>query len=256
MKALIETLVANGHAYVAEGHVLFHVPSMPDYGKLLEPVARGDGGRRAGGRCALQARRRWTSCCGSPPSPASRRGPRLAVSTCRAGPAGTSNARPWRRSIWAKCSTSTAAASISCSRTTRTRSPRSAARTARRRWPTIWMHNGFLTASEGEKMSKSLGNFTTIHALRQLWPGEALRLALLSAQYRQPLPWSEKGDRRRAPHARPLVRADRGCRRRRATLRRRAGGARRRSQHAAGDRRAARACARRPPRARRPRPRA
>ena len=41
-------------------------------------------------------------------------------------------------------------------------------------------------------MSKSLGNFTTIHALRQLWPGEALRLALLSAHYRQPLPWSER----------------------------------------------------------------
>ena len=55
-----------------------------------------------------------------------------------------------------------------------------------------WLHNGFLTAPEGEKMSKSLGNFTTIHALRQHWPGEALRLALLSAQYRQPLPWSEK----------------------------------------------------------------
>jgi cysteinyl-tRNA synthetase len=55
-----------------------------------------------------------------------------------------------------------------------------------------WLHNGFLTAPEGEKMSKSLGNFTTIHALRQLWPGEALRLALLSTQYRQPLPWSEK----------------------------------------------------------------
>ena len=34
MKALIEALVANGHAYVAEEHVLFHVPSMPDYGRL------------------------------------------------------------------------------------------------------------------------------------------------------------------------------------------------------------------------------
>jgi len=55
-----------------------------------------------------------------------------------------------------------------------------------------WLHNGFLTAPEGEKMSKSLGNFTTIHALRQLWPGEVLRLALLSTHYRQPLPWSEK----------------------------------------------------------------
>jgi cysteinyl-tRNA synthetase len=41
-------------------------------------------------------------------------------------------------------------------------------------------------------MSKSLGNFTTIHALRQEWPGEALRLALVSTQYRQPLPWTGK----------------------------------------------------------------
>jgi cysteinyl-tRNA synthetase len=55
-----------------------------------------------------------------------------------------------------------------------------------------WLHNGFLTAPEGEKMSKSLGNFTTIHALREHWPGEALRLALISTQYRQPLPWTDK----------------------------------------------------------------
>jgi cysteinyl-tRNA synthetase len=55
-----------------------------------------------------------------------------------------------------------------------------------------WLHNGFLTAPEGEKMSKSLGNFTTIHALREQWPGEALRLALISTQYRQPLPWTDK----------------------------------------------------------------
>ena len=40
MKALIEALVANGNAYVAEGHVLFHVPSMPDYGQSVEPHAR------------------------------------------------------------------------------------------------------------------------------------------------------------------------------------------------------------------------
>jgi cysteinyl-tRNA synthetase len=56
----------------------------------------------------------------------------------------------------------------------------------------FWLHNGFLTAPEGEKMSKSLGNFTTIHALLEQWPGEALRLALLTTQYRQPLPWTGK----------------------------------------------------------------
>jgi cysteinyl-tRNA synthetase len=57
----------------------------------------------------------------------------------------------------------------------------------------VWMHNGFLEAAEGEKMSKSLGNFITVNALLQLCPGEAGRLALLTSHYRQPLPWSERG---------------------------------------------------------------
>lgn len=53
-----------------------------------------------------------------------------------------------------------------------------------------WVHNGFLTV-EGEKMSKSLGNFLLAHDVIQQYPGEALRLTLLSAHYRQPLDWSE-----------------------------------------------------------------
>src|SRR5262249_45209292 len=52
----------------------------------------------------------------------------------------------------------------------------------------IWMHNGFLTIDK-EKMSKSLGNFVTVHELLTEHPGEAIRLALLSAHYRQPLDW-------------------------------------------------------------------
>jgi cysteinyl-tRNA synthetase len=55
-----------------------------------------------------------------------------------------------------------------------------------------WMHNGFLQV-EGEKMSKSLGNFVTINELLQQWPGEACKLAMLSSQYRQPMNFSEKG---------------------------------------------------------------
>lgn len=54
-----------------------------------------------------------------------------------------------------------------------------------------WMHNGYLTI-DGEKMSKSLGNFLTIHDALEHAPGESLRYALLSAQYRQPLDWSEE----------------------------------------------------------------
>src|SRR5262249_41661565 len=54
----------------------------------------------------------------------------------------------------------------------------------------LWVHNGFLTVAS-EKMSKSLGNFRLVHDLLPEYPGEVLRLALLSAHYRQPLDWSE-----------------------------------------------------------------
>jgi cysteinyl-tRNA synthetase len=56
----------------------------------------------------------------------------------------------------------------------------------------VWMHNGFLQV-EGEKMAKSLGNFFTVKDLRDGGvPGEVMRFVLLSAQYRQPLDWTEK----------------------------------------------------------------
>jgi cysteinyl-tRNA synthetase len=55
-----------------------------------------------------------------------------------------------------------------------------------------WMHNGFLQV-EGEKMSKSLGNFVTIHELLQDWPGETVRLAMLQSHYRQPINWTLTG---------------------------------------------------------------
>ncbi|OYZ64064.1 MAG: cysteine--tRNA ligase, partial [Rhizobiales bacterium 24-66-13] len=56
----------------------------------------------------------------------------------------------------------------------------------------VWMHNGFLML-EGEKMSKSLGNFVTIRELLNDWPGEVLRLAMLSTHYRQPINWTRQG---------------------------------------------------------------
>jgi cysteinyl-tRNA synthetase len=63
-----------------------------------------------------------------------------------------------------------------------------------KRMANIWMHNGFLQV-EGEKMSKSLGNFVTIRELLRGWNGEAwsgaaIRLAMLGTQYRQPLDWT------------------------------------------------------------------
>jgi cysteinyl-tRNA synthetase len=64
------------------------------------------------------------------------------------------------------------------------------------RMANVWMHNGFLQV-EGEKMSKSLGNFVTMHELLRTpafggraWPGAALRLAMLRSHYRQPIDWT------------------------------------------------------------------
>jgi cysteinyl-tRNA synthetase len=56
----------------------------------------------------------------------------------------------------------------------------------------VWMHNGYLMA-EGEKMSKSLGNFYTVNDLLEEFPGEAIRLALLSTHYRQPMDFTKAG---------------------------------------------------------------
>jgi cysteinyl-tRNA synthetase len=53
-----------------------------------------------------------------------------------------------------------------------------------------WMHNGFLEV-EGDKMSKSLGNFVTIRDLLGKWPGDVLRLQMLMAHYRSPIDWTE-----------------------------------------------------------------
>src|SRR3546814_8523043 len=55
-----------------------------------------------------------------------------------------------------------------------------------------WMHNGFVNI-ESEKMSKSIGNVLLVHDLLKQAPGEAIRLALLSAHYRQPLDWTAAG---------------------------------------------------------------
>jgi cysteinyl-tRNA synthetase len=55
-----------------------------------------------------------------------------------------------------------------------------------------WMHNGFLEV-EGEKMSKSIGNFVTIRELLADWPGEVLRLNMLKTHYHSPIDWRLKG---------------------------------------------------------------
>lgn len=55
----------------------------------------------------------------------------------------------------------------------------------------LWLHNGMLTVN-GDKMSKSLGNFITMHQLLKKMPGELVRFVLLSSHYRQPLDWNDQ----------------------------------------------------------------
>jgi cysteinyl-tRNA synthetase len=56
----------------------------------------------------------------------------------------------------------------------------------------VWMHNEFVHV-EGDKMSKSTGNFVTIRELLADWPGEVLRLNMLKTHYRSPIGWTLKG---------------------------------------------------------------
>jgi cysteinyl-tRNA synthetase len=188
MKALIEALIANGHAYVAEGHVLFHVPSMPDYGKLsnrsLDEMA-------AGARVEVAPYKKdpmdfvlWKpSKPGEPswPSPAGIEQPGRpgwhiecsAMAEKHLGPVfdihggGIDLVFPHHENEIAQSR---------CAHDTKVMAR-------------YWLHNGFLQV-EGEKMSKSLGNFITIHDLLKDWPGEVVRFNMLRTHYRQPIDWT------------------------------------------------------------------
>ncbi len=191
MIALIEKLVASGNAYVAEDHVLFSVPSMPDYGKLSNrPLDE----MIAGARVDVAPYKRdpmdfvlWKpSKTGEPgwPSPSGikaegRPGWHIecsAMSWKHLGEAfdihggGIDLAFPHHENEIAQS--------------------RSAFHT--HVMANYWMHNGFLQV-EGEKMSKSSGNFVTIRELLADWPGDVIRVAMLASQYRQPINWTLKG---------------------------------------------------------------
>jgi cysteinyl-tRNA synthetase len=195
MRRLIEMLVERSHAYVAEGHVLFDVSSMPDYGRLsnrsLEEM-------EAGARVEVAPYKRgpmdfvlWKpSKAGEP------------AWTSPAGIAGSG--RPgWH---------------IECSAMAEKHLgpvfdihgggidlvfPHHENEIAQSRcahglpvMANVWMHNGFLQV-EGEKMSKSLGNFITINELLETrkfganrWHGRVVRLAMLGTHYRQPIDWT------------------------------------------------------------------
>ncbi|MDP1698227.1 MAG: cysteine--tRNA ligase [Xanthomonadaceae bacterium] len=184
--AMIESLIASGHAYAAEGHVLFSVASYPQYGALSRRTSED---MLAGARVEVAPYKRepgdfvlWKPSSSDLPGWDS----------------------PWGRGRpgWhIECSAMSAAhlgetidihaggidlqfphheneiAQSTCAHGGKV-------------FARYWLHNGMLNFG-GAKMSKSLGNVSRVEDLLQQHPAEALRLALLSAHYRQPLDWSD-----------------------------------------------------------------
>ena len=191
MKVLIERLVKSGHAYVAEDNVLFNVPSMPDYGKLSKrPLDEMIAGARV--EVAPYKKDPTDFVLWKPAKPGEPSWP---------APAGIKT--PGRPGWHIECS---AMAWKHLGETFDIHGggidlvfPHHENEIAQSRcvfhtpvMANYWMHNGFLQV-EGEKMSKSLGNFVTIHELLADWPGEVVRLNMLRTHYRQPIDWTVKG---------------------------------------------------------------
>jgi len=186
MIALIERLIGQGNAYEAEGHALFSVPSDPDYGILSR---RDRDAMIAGARVEVAPYKR---------DPADF----VLWKPSAEGVIGWDS--PWGRGRpgWhVECSAMIAAhlgETIDIhgggldlifphheNEIAQSRCAHGGAPLAR-----YWVHNGFVDMG-AEKMSKSLGNIITPEDLLKSHSGETLRLALLSAHYRQPLPWTE-----------------------------------------------------------------
>jgi cysteinyl-tRNA synthetase len=185
MVAMIQKLIDTGHAYAADGHVLFDVESHPKYGELskrdLREMIAGSRVEVAPYKKAAQDFVLWKPSEPEQPgwdSPWGRGRPGWHIecsamaekhlgNTIDIHAGGQDLVFPHHEN---ECAQSYCA--------------HDGAPFAR-----YWLHNGFLSIDE-TKMSKSLGNVLLVHDLIETIPGEVIRLALLSAHYRQPLDWS------------------------------------------------------------------
>ncbi|MEX0606588.1 MAG: cysteine--tRNA ligase, partial [Halofilum sp. (in: g-proteobacteria)] len=188
MIRMIESLIASSHAYEAEGHVLFHVQSMDDYGQLS---GRQREDMIAGARVEIAPYKRdpadfvlWKPSSDDLPgweSPWGRGRPgwHLECSVMAESHLGeTIDIHGGGQDLIFPHHENEIAQS---------RCAHGGADLAR-----YWLHNGYITI-EGEKMSKSEGNFFTLRDLLAKYPGEVIRFALLAGHYRQPLDWSREG---------------------------------------------------------------
>ena len=196
MQAMIERLIDQGNAYVAEEHVLFHVPSMPDYGELSKrPLDE----MLAGARVEVAPYKRnpmdfvlWKpSKPGEPawPSPAG------IATPGRPGWHIECSAMAWRH-LGEMFDIHGGGIDLEFphheNEIAQSRSAFHTPLMAR-----FWVHNGFLQL-EGEKMAKSVGNVVTIRELLKNWngvgwPGETLRFNMLRTHYHQPMDWTVAG---------------------------------------------------------------
>ena len=184
--AMIERLIDSGHAYAAEGHVLFAVGSYDGYGKLSR---RDTDDMIAGARIEVAPYKRdagdfvlWKPSSDDLPgwdSPWGRGRPGWHIECSAMAAAhlgetidihagGVDLQFPHHENEIAQSECAHGGAPFA----------------------RVWLHNGMLTFA-GSKMSKSVGNIERVHDLVQTHPPEALRYALLSAHYRQPLDWSD-----------------------------------------------------------------
>ena len=188
MLRIIEQLVAAGHAYAADGHVLFDVSSKADYGKLSR---RSLDEMIAGSRVEVAPYKKnpmdfvlWKPSDDALPgwdSPWGRGRPGWHIEcSAMAGEylgetfdihgGGIDLQFPHHENEIAQSEGAHHGHPLA----------------------NVWMHNGFLQV-EGEKMSKSLGNFYTIRDLLADWPGEVLRFNMLRTHYRQPIDFTLAG---------------------------------------------------------------
>ena len=186
--SMVERLIAGGHAYAVEGHVLFHVPSFSAYGALS---GRNRDEMVAGARVEVAPYKRdpadfvlWKPSTAELPgweSPWGRGRPGWHIecsamieqqlgATIDIHGGGQDLIFPHHENEIAQ-GTCAHDGELYCRH---------------------WVHNGFITV-EGRKMSKSLGNVLLVRNLLKEAPGEAIRFALLGAHYRQPLDWSADG---------------------------------------------------------------
>jgi len=191
MKILIEKLVADKHAYVAEEHVLFSVPSMKDYGQLSKrPLDE----MIAGARVDVAPYKKdpmdfvlWKPSKNGEPSWPS---PSGIETPGRPGWHIECSAMSWKHLGETFDIHGGGIDLVFPHHENEIAQTRCAFHTGV--MANTWMHNGFLQV-EGEKMAKSTGNFVTIHELLQDWPGEVLRFNMLRTHYRQPIDWTIKG---------------------------------------------------------------